>query len=77
MPTTLPVHLSTTTADEFPLRTMVAIAFLGIAAGLWSGAADETRWLSPSANHADAASPSDRLAAEAAVAPLSGLRFAP
>ena len=45
MPTTLPTRTSET-ADDFPFRTMIAIAFLGIAAGLWSGAADETRWLS-------------------------------
>jgi hypothetical protein len=75
MPTTLPTRTSET-ADDFPFRTMIAIAFLGIAAGLWSGAADETRWLS-AGNLADAVSPSDRLASEATVAPLSAHRLAP
>jgi hypothetical protein len=77
MPTTIPVRRrAIERVDDFPLCTMVLVAFLGIALGLWGGIADETRWLEPLGSFADTGSKAPG-AFDGAPLLLSGLRFAP
>ena len=72
MPTNLPVRrLAIVRADGFPLRTLLSVAFLAIATGLWFGVADESAWLPPFNSAAHVAS------LDPALQPLAGHRLAP
>lgn len=80
MPTSLPARRSEIVrADDFPLHTMLTVAVLGIAAGLWLDSRNEAAGAMaiPAATVADARAPSIELAALQLTDPLSGLRFAP
>jgi hypothetical protein len=77
VPTTLPAR-AIQRVDDFPFRTVVFVAFLGIALGLWGNVADESVSPGAPASFTNAGGNDSRPTEPAFdTALLSGLRFAP